>query len=153
MKKRQSLLFPRNNIRRAGVPRLRAMLAELQAESERQPGRQEVLDTFMAVSNEIARRKADPDYTPLLIRKSSVYRMTAAQITFMLADLRGRLPTTCEEGLEIANTIEVLEAERERRRAHDKEWYWKRKLEDAACFTPSSSHSSPVARSTSSRSI
>lgn len=148
MRKRPKLLISRSNIRRAGVSRLREMLAEMQAESDRQRGRQEVYDTYVAISDEIARRKADPAYVPLLIKKSSVYGMSAAQITFMLADLRGRFPTTGEEAREIANTIELLEGERERRRRHDKHWYWKRKLEDA-CSTPLLPHSLRRAPSTS----
>lgn len=131
----KKLLMKRNEIRRASVPLLRHKLDELQRMSDRQEGRQEVYDTYVAVSDEIARRKAAPGYVPLLIKRSEVYRMSAAQITFMLADLRGRLPGDEEEARETANTIELLEAERERRKRHDKTWYWKRKLEDAACST------------------
>lgn len=132
----KKLLIKRNAIRRASVATLREKLSELQRMSDRAEGRQEVYATYVAISDEIARRKAAPGYVPLLITKSSVYGMTAGQITFMLADLRGRLVTTEEEAEERANTIELLEAERERRRRHDKEWYWRRKMEEAACSTP-----------------
>ena len=131
----KKLLMKRSEIRRAAVATLREKLAELQAISDRQEGRQEVYDTYVVISDEIERRKAAPGYVPLLVMRSSVYRMGNGELRERIAELEACVPPP--DGMDAwRNTIALMRHELDRRKRHDKTWYWKRKLEDAACSTP-----------------
>lgn len=141
------LLIPAGDIRRMDVTTLRERLASLRAEHEvsRDPEmRQRYYDTYIKVTDEIARRNADPKYMPLLFKRSSVYAMSAEALRRKVAELE----MSAEQTDAHVRTLEFLRHEQERRRRHDKAMYWKRK--GTPCSTRSSSHSSPEAPTTSS---
>jgi len=110
-------------IRRAGIAVLRAKLAELQEMSDRGDGREEVYSTFVAITNEIERRKLSVRGSPLLIPKGVAKVMKIAEVR----ELYERLLHTREPTPEQVATMHMLGDEMTRRSARAKATYWRRK--------------------------
>lgn len=123
------MLIPPSAIRRMDITTLREKATELQANSVSHPDRQALYNTYVRITDEIAKRNAKVAEHPLLIKRSSVYRMTVgelrAQVAEMSADAKASEPAW-------ANTIALMQGELERRKRHDKVWYDKRKAERGA---------------------
>ena len=133
----KEVLIPPSAIRRMDIAALRAKAAELQAGSSgaTPEARQRLYNTYIKVTDEIARRHAKAAQHPLLIERSAVYKMTAGELRAMWADLRYNSPVSVAPVPEVVNTMALLEAEQERRKALAKRTYARRKKE-APCSTP-----------------
>ena len=124
----KKLLIPPSSIRRMDIATLRAKAAALQEQSTgvAADARQSLYNTYVAVTEEIARRHAKGIQHPLLIKRSAVYKMTADELRDQVAEMSSRTDYVDPAW---ANTVELLCGEIERRRVIAKKLYAKRKAE------------------------
>lgn len=118
------LLMNRTAIRRVAMGTLRNYLDTLQAMSDKGDTRPEVYDTFVAITNEIERRKLRRELpAPTIITRTVVRKMK-------VHDLRSKymeLLRIENPDVETANTVRLLAKEIDRRHTHYQDTYWKRK--------------------------
>jgi len=123
MRKPKQLATP-TAIRVASIATLRSKLGELQAMSDAGDRREEVYATFVAVGNEIERRKSRPNAKPSsLISKGASKLLKIGDIRAMYERLLGAINPSTEQ----ANTRDILAEEMERRSALAKRTYQKRR--------------------------
>jgi len=97
-----------------------------------QEARQKLDNTYVKLTDESARRHAKGIQHPLLIKRSDVYGMAAAQVRSKWEELgRDATETTTPLTPEVLNTIARLEGEMDRRKSAAKRTYARRKAENS----------------------
>ena len=134
----REMLIPPSAIRRMDIVTLRERATAMQAGTAgaTPDARQKFYNTYVKLTDEIARRHAKGIQHPLLMKRSDIYGMTAEQLRTRHDELcRDATDTTTPLPPEVANTIALLAGEITRRKALAKRTYARRKAEAATCST------------------
>lgn len=125
----REMLIPPSAIRRMDIVTLRERATAMQSGTAgaTPEARQKYYNTYVKLTDEIARRHAKGIQHPLLIKRSDVYGMTAGELREQVSEMRAGM----REEAEWRNTIALLEGEMNRRKALAKKTYARRKVENS----------------------